>query len=212
MNIKIIPAPLPYTVDELNEKLRRVEGIVNRVQIDVVGRAFNKEVTIGIEALEKVSTALVFDVQLMVREPVRFLNRCDMAGTDRVLAHVEYMKDKQEFVEQAFAMGMEVGLALDLVTPVLELESVIGDLDAVLLMSVPAGKSGQTFDERVVEKIKRLRGMRNDIPICVDGGINTNNIGACVEAGANEFAVGKFLWESGDIAKAIEKLRRAAAQ
>lgn len=208
-DIRIIPAPLPYTVDELNEKLRRVDAFADRVQVDIVGKAFSSKVTIGVEALENIGSGMALDIQLMVREPISFINRCDIAGADRVYGQVEYMKDKIEFVEYVLTLGMQAGLGLDLKTPVEEIEDVISDLDAVLLMSVPAGKSGQKFNSSVLDKVRAIREVRADIPICVDGGIRPKNISACVKVGADEFAVGKFLWESEDIAGAIKELMEA---
>lgn len=204
--IRIIPSILAYTRHEFNEKLERVEAIVDRVQVDIVGKVFSSEVTVGVETLEDISSAVNFDVQLMVENPVGYLNRCDQGGTDRVFGHVEEMKNIGDFIEHALALGMQVGLGVDLLTPISEIEEYIDDLDAVLLMSVPAGKSGQDFDERVLEKILEVRKLNAYIPICIDGGINDKNIGSCVKSGAQEFAVGKFLWESKDINETINLL------
>lgn len=210
MDIRIIPAVLSYDLDEYRTKLGLIEDIVDRVQIDVVGREFSSKTSMGVEALEEVVVGLAVDVQLMVKEPAMFLNRCDIGGVDRVFGHVEYMKDRSSFIGHAFSLGMQVGLAFDLKTPVSEIGGLLGDLDAVLLMSVPAGKSGQIFNEKVLEKIQYIRKLNANIPICVDGGINDKNIGLCVSVGANEFAVGNYLWESKDIKQVIEKLMEVA--
>jgi ribulose-phosphate 3-epimerase len=208
--VQVIPAILTSNADDLAEKIRSVDQLVDRVQIDVVGRVFSSEVSVGIEALEPTDAAVSLDVQLMVREPVSFLNRCDWVGVSRVFGHVEFMRDQQDFIEHAFSLGMEVGLAVDLPTPISMIKRTIEQLDAVLLMAVPAGKSGQKFDRIVLGKIREVSELRPDIPICVDGGINPANIRSCVEAGANEFAVGSYLWESKDIKKALEKLLEAS--
>ena len=207
--VEIIPAILAYSEEDLKDKLGRVEGLVSRAQIDIVGRVFSPDVSVGIETLERLSDGLVLDVQLMVREPVSFLNRCDWGGVDRVFGHVEYMKDQQKFIEHAFALGMQVGLAVDLETPVSKIEKALSQLDAILLMAVAAGKSGQEFDKRVLKKIQQVRAIDSKISICVDGGVNTSNIRLCVDAGANEFAVGSFLWESKDVGERIKALKEA---
>jgi ribulose-phosphate 3-epimerase len=206
MDIKIIPTILPYTVDELLEKMNRIEEDIQRVQVDIIGRAFSSDVTIGVEELEKLSTGVAIDVQLMVRNPITFLTRCEKSGTDRVFGHVEYMEDKYKFVEDAFSLGMQAGLALDLLTPVTNIKEIVAELDAVLLMSVPAGKSGQNFNKSVLNKIIELRELSSDLSICIDGGINPQTIGKCVDSGANEFAVNSFLWESNDIEEAMSLL------
>lgn len=208
-NIEIIPAILTMSTDDLLQKIAQVDGIVDRVQIDVVGRAFSSEVTIGVEALEHLQVAAAVDVHLMVKEPITFLHRCDVGGVQRVFGHVEYMRSQDEFIEHAFSLGMEVGLALDLPTPVSVIERNLSQLDAVLLTAVPAGRSGQTFDELVLHKIRDLHALSPEIPICIDGGITPTTVLPCVEAGAIEFAVGSFLWESKDIDAALRELQEA---
>ena len=205
--IRILPAILSETREDLIKKISQVEGLVDRVQVDIVGRAFSPQPSVGIETLEGVGSGLLLDVQLMVREPVTFLNRCDSIGVERVFGHVEYMQNQEEFIEHAFALGMQVGLALDLLTPVSRIEKVIEQIDALLLMAVPAGKSGQKFDPAVLPKIGEAANFGLDIPICVDGGITPSTIVSCIEAGAREFAVGSYLWQSSDIGKALGELQ-----
>jgi len=210
MEIKIIPAILAYTEEELKEKMEKVDTLVSRVQIDVVEAIFNDKITVDLGILEEISTALVLDAQLMVKDAMQYIKSCEAAGVDRIVAQVEHLNNKEEFIERASAVGMQVGLALDLQTPVAELEKQIHNLDVILLMSVLAGRSSQKFNPGVVEKIKAVRRLRADVPICVDGGIRPENIAACAAAGAEEFAVGSFAWESGDIKKAIVELKEAA--
>ena len=209
-NIRILPAILSETQEELIERISQVEGLVDRVQVDIVGRVFSSRPTVAIEVLETIQTDFLFDIHLMVREPVTFLNRCDAVGVERVFGHVEYMQNQEDFIEHAFALGMQVGLALDLSTPLSTIEKIIEQIDALLLMAVPAGKSGQKFDQAVLPKIREAANFGLDIPICVAGGITPSTIVPCIEAGAREFAVTSFLWQSSDVGKAIEELREAS--
>lgn len=210
--VRIIPAILTSSVDELTEKTSRVAGLVERAQIDIVGRVFSPEVSVGLEAIAGINVQLLVDVQLMVREPVSFLGRCEQIGVERIFGHVEYMRSQEEFIDHASAMDVEVGLAVDLPTPVSRVERNLSQIDALLLMAVPAGKSGQKFDEHVLDKIVAIRSLEPMLPIVVDGGITPSNIGACVERGAMEFAVGSFLWESEDVKKALGELRGAGSR
>lgn len=206
---RIIPAILTASIDELIGRASRVMGLVERIQIDIVGKAFSSEVSVHLEAIPAIDTQFLIDVQLMVREPITFLGRCGQVGIERVFGHVEYMHSQEEFIDYAFALGVEVGLALDLPTPVAHIERSLPQLDAVLLMAVPAGKSGQKFNARVLEKISQVRQLHPTIPIVVDGGIDPDTIGDCIEREATAFAVGHYLWESKDIGRALRKLQGA---
>jgi len=106
-------------------------------------------------------------------------------------------------------------VAIDIATPVSDLDpEVIMSLDAILVMSVPAGFSGQKFDDRVFEKIKKLNKKREEgnlkYKICVDGGVTTDNAEKLVEAGADELFIGKRLFE-GDLKENIEGYRKVVS-
>jgi len=176
MEVKIIPAVQVATVEDLKKRLSEVEGLVERVQIDIVGKEFANNEGIKVEDLIEVGVGVALDVQLMVKEPIKYLNRCDVVGVERVYGHIEQMSDMQEFVSQTTDMGMEVGLALDIHTPVKAIKEVLLYLDGVLLMSVEAGFSGQGFMAEVLDKIEEVRGWEFKGDICVDGGLDKKGV------------------------------------
>ena len=117
---------------------------------------------------------------------------------------------------------MAVGLAYDIDTPLDGLEEVINDLDAVLLMSVPAGAQAREFDERVLAKIKQVRKMNKRIPIVIDGGINEEKMKECLTAEwaeeieedelnrstmGIEFVVGSHLLKAENVEEELNHLR-----
>ena len=147
----------------------------------------------------------------MVKEPNSWVEKSLSGGADRIIGQIEMMDSQEEFVKNVVGAGVGVGLALDIDTPVEEIvEDVMSYLDVVLVMSVPAGFGGQEFDRRALEKIEKLKGLKNSYKysICVDGGINLSNIGEVVTAGADEVCVGKRLYK-GDLRSNIKKLIKA---
>lgn len=220
--IEIIPAILPRNKAELEEKLRLVWGNVNRVQLDIVDGEFAEAKTVGPEVLAEIDTIVRWDVHLMVDKPEEWLGRCVDGGVDRVFGQVERMVDKNKFIADAQSMGMYVGLAYDIDTPLDGFEDVSNDLDAVLLMAVKAGAQGREFDKRVLEKIKLVRKIDKDLPIVVDGGLDMDNIIKSLAAEwaeemaeeelnrsfvGMEFVVGSELWKAEDVLRKLEELR-----
>lgn len=212
--LEIIPAILTNNPQELEDKIRKVEGLVRRIQIDIVDGVFASNKTVSLDAVANIDTSLLLDIQLMTKDPVDWVERAVRAMADRVIGHIEMMSDQMEFVAKVQETGEKIGLAVDLSTPVSALDSlVLNNLDVVLVMSVKAGFGGQEFDESVIGKIKQLDEIRarDDTPfqICVDGGINEENIAKVRQAGADEVVVGHSLF-SGDITERVEVLRKAA--
>jgi ribulose-phosphate 3-epimerase len=154
----------------------------------------------------------LLDYQLMVVEPVNWIEKCLRGQADRIIGHIEHMESQDEFIGKLQEAGVGVGLALDFETPVARIDKhLLGDLDAVLLMSVKAGFGGQEFKREVLEKIEKLKELRGqegaNYKIHVDGGVNGGNIKDVALAGADEVSIGKRIFE-GDLRENIERYMR----
>ncbi len=99
-------------------------------------------------------------------------------------------------------------MALNPETPWQEIKAFVKNLDLVLLMGVNPGRSGQSFREEILPKIKALREFSANLNIEVDGGVKSENIRKIIEAGANILVVGSAIFEARDVKKAIEELRQ----
>jgi len=212
--VEIIPAILTTDINEVREKLARAEGICKRVQIDIIDGVFVQNRTVDPSALEMVETDLALDFHLMTKEPALWVERAVRGGADRVIGQIEKMASQVDFVGKVQSIGLSVGLALDIETPVSDLDpTILGSLDVVLLMAYPAGFGGQPFDARVLTKIEVLDEMRakDDTPfrICVDGGETTSTIDNTHLAGADEVVIGKRIFD-GDLTRNIELFQEAA--
>lgn len=205
---KIVPAILAKDISTFEEEIKRVEGFVTKVQMDVIDGKFIEIETVTPDILLDMDIATEVEAHLMVEEPKEWVERCVAAGVTAVYGQVEKMTDKQTFIAEAAEAGLRVGLAFDLSTPLTGLDEWINLVDGVLLMSVPAGAQGQLFDGRVLEKIKKVRELSPSVLIVVDGGLNAENIKKCLEAGGEkmEFAVGSGIINSGDAESAYRKL------
>lgn len=211
---EIIPSILTDDLEELQEKIRIIgESGLERVQIDIIDPAFAKNKTVDPAVISEIDTNLKLDFHLMTKEPVDWVERTVRAGAERIIGQIEMMADQIDFVGKVQGVGLEAGLAIDLETPPSQIDPVIlGDLDVVLVMSVKAGFGGQEFDRRAISKIEKLdkarRGDQTPFKICVDGGVDEENIAEISQAGADEIIVGKRLFE-GDLEENLRRLQNA---
>jgi ribulose-phosphate 3-epimerase len=102
-------------------------------------------------------------------------------------------------------------LSINPPTPLSSIDAYLSDCDLVLVMSVMAGFGGQKFDPVALEKLRSLSA-RADVSALleVDGGITTETIGSCAEAGAELFVAGSSIIRSRDYTAAVHELRTAA--
>lgn len=211
--MEIIPAILTESKDEVKEKLIELSKVdrqlLRRVQIDVISDVFAKNKTIEVGDLKGMETDFLLDIQLMVPDPESHVDKCVEIGAERVIGHVEQMEDITSFIRKVREVGLEVGLGLDIHTPVKVINDVLSDLDVVLLMSVEAGFGGQEFDEAVYAKIEQLVGLRREknlkFNICVDGGINETNVAELAKLEVDEAAIGKGLWVGKGTGEEVEE-------
>ncbi len=192
---EIIPSPGTQDKDfeAIEKKLLAVKGIARSIHIDVIDGKFAKNTTFSDPApFAKYAKDFVFEVHLMVDEPINYLKPFAQAGFQRFIGQIEKMSDQAEFVAQAQLLG-NAGLAIDLHTGVSAIKVPLGDLDTILVMGVQAGFSGQAFNDDALVKIEELK-EKTDAPIEVDGGINERTIHIVKNLGATRFIATSFVF------------------
>lgn len=202
---ELIPGILEKDFLEIEKKLQIIRPFSRRVHIDILDGKFSESVSFNDPTpFAKYKDDFFMEVHFMVENPVEYVKPFAQAGFKRFLGHVEKMKEVEEFIAEGQIFG-EVGLALDLQTPISSISVPFDNLDCVLLMSVKAGKSGQEFSPQVLEKIRDLRN-KTQIPIEIDGGINEQTIIDAKAEGAQRFVATSFIFKSQDPMEAYEKL------
>ena len=210
--IKIVPAILVKTIEELNERLREVEPYVNRVQIDIMDGKFVPNVTIQPEDMKDFKTNLLKEAHLMVEDNEKYVEDFLNLGFDMIIVHYESCKDILGIVKKVKDRGKKIALAINPPTPLSAIEDYLDNLDMVLIMTVNPGFSGQGFIPEVLPKIRALRSIRKDFDIEVDGGIKLGTVKLTSEAGANIFASCSGIFKQEDKKKAIELMKEEAIE
>ncbi len=171
------------------------------IHIDVMDGAFVPNITFGppvIKAVRKY-TDKVFDVHLMIEEPVRYIKEFAEAGADLITVHYEACTHLDRTIQAIREQGKKAGVVLNPATPVSVLEDILPGLDLVLLMSVNPGFGGQKYIPYVTDKIRRLRKMVDERGLTtlieVDGGVTLDNVDSLIEAGADVFVAGSAVFK-----------------
>ncbi|MGL4403772.1 MAG: ribulose-phosphate 3-epimerase [Fusobacteriaceae bacterium] len=208
--IKIAPSILSADFSRLGEEMKSIEAAgADWAHIDVMDGNFVPNITFGppvIKAIKKNSN-LFFDVHLMIDSPERYLQDFADAGADMITVHAESTVHLHRTIQGIKALGKKAGVSLNPATSPDILKYIIDDLDMVLIMSVNPGFGGQSFIPSALKKIREVRDMHPGIDIQVDGGITDKTIGDCIEAGANIFVAGSYVF-SGDYRERIALLKK----
>ena len=209
--IEIIPAINVDTFDEVMERIKIAEPYVQTIHIDVSDGSFTSHaVWHDASAVSRLVTRAAIEIHYMVDRPENSIEPWLSAPTvKRVIVHEESTRRVGDLIHHAHALGKELGVAIKPQTPWERLEPFLIMADMVQTLAVTPGPSGQQFDERVLEKILKLRQQAPGIPIEVDGGIHSGIAHQCIEAGATRLVVGSSLFTPDmPFAQALEILKR----
>ncbi|NTV79112.1 MAG: ribulose-phosphate 3-epimerase [Clostridiales bacterium] len=203
------PSILSADFSRLGEDIKLLDqGGAKYIHIDVMDGNFVPSISFGFPVIESIRkiTDRVFDVHLMIAAPERYIEQFSKAGADIITFHIEACNSVKETIEAIHALGIKAGISLKPATPIEEVLPYLEMVDMVLLMTVEPGFGGQSYIETSTEKIKKLRHIVDQrqlpVDIEVDGGINKNNIGMIMEAGANVIVSGSAIFK-GDIVENI---------
>lgn len=210
----IAPSLLEADYRQLGRELLRIERAgAEYVHLDIMDGNFVPNLSFGIKMIRGLrdSTNLIFDVHMMVCEPIRFIPQLTEAGADHVTVHIEACEQVRETLEEIRYCGMKAGIALNPESDEGMLsKEVLQAADIVHVMTVYPGREGEMFIPASLKKIRNIRKMLEDYrmekPIETDGNIGFDNVEEVVDAGADIIVSGKALFH-GNLEKNIQRMR-----
>lgn len=216
MNI-LAPSILAADCTRLGEQIEKVkEGGAGYLHIDVMDGHFVPSLSYGmcvVKSLRKIRD-IVFDVHLMVEEPIRVVKEFAKCGADIITVHLEACKDIEATLSEIKNCGCKAGLSIKPGTPVERLMPWLGLADMILVMCVEPGFGGQKYIQGSTRRIREVYDMvaasGRTIDIEADGGINLSNVKAVMEAGANVIVSGSAVFE-GDVLQNTKKIMEIIA-
>ncbi len=201
MNI-LSPSILSADFTVLGEQIAEVDRAGARyIHIDVMDGIFVPSISYGMPVIKSIrkATQRVFDVHLMITDPIRYIEDFAEVGADIITFHLEAAPDVQAVIDKIHSLGKKAGLSIKPGTEVKELEPFLDKVDMILVMTVEPGFGGQSFIPESISRIREVRKMLVEknlsTDVEVDGGIYTENVSAVLEAGANVIVSGSGVFK-----------------
>ncbi len=155
-----------------------------------------------------------FELDLMVADAVENFDIYTKLGAKRIVFHIETVGDLKEFkdflegIDMYMREMMEIGVSVDIKTPLEQIFPLINNIDFVQCMGIDnVGFQGQEFDKKVLENVKTLKEKFPDLIISIDGGVNFETAPALISAGASRLIIGSAIFNTDDIIGAIEEFK-----
>ena len=217
--IKISPSVLSANLAKLADECASIalDG-ADLIHLDVMDGRFVPNITFGAPVIKwaRYATDAIFDVHLMIEDPIRYIEDFAKAGSDIITVHIEACKNVDATIDKIHEFGKKAGLSVKPTTPVDVIYPYLDKIDMALVMTVEPGFGGQGLIKQTLPKVKALkneierRGLK--IPIEVDGGIKADNIAEVASFGASIFVAGSSVFGETDRAKAMARLRMAVKE
>lgn len=202
----VSPSVLSMDYSQMKEQVEALnDSKATWLHFDVMDGHFVPNLTFGPDILKgfRKMTDLVLDVHLMITDPEKYAFKFVEAGADMITFHVEALDNDIErcvkLVNDLKEAGVQAGVVVKPKTDVKIIESLLKEVDMVLVMTVEPGFGGQSFMEDMMPKVEWLDTYRNENELSyrieVDGGINGKTYKTAVEAGSDTLVAGSYVFK-----------------
>ena len=215
MNNSIIaPSVLNANFLNLKDEITAIEkGGAGLVHLDIMDGHFVPNISFGpgISALIGKATTLPLDCHLMISNPELFVEEFARIGSHYITVQAESTWHLDRILNRIRELGAKPAVSINPATPIENIQWILYLVDMVLVMSVNPGFGGQSLIPYCLDKIRKLREMKPNLDIEIDGGIKLDNILDAKKAGANIFVVGSAIFKTDSpettCKKFVEKVR-----
>ena len=218
--MKVVPAILAKTVDELKNPLDKLASHFNTFQIDISDEAFVSQNTLAVEDIAATLMSypqITFDFHLMVFDFGRIINYLRNLTSKIKIGHI-FVHHKAIPPKTLFAPGsgpFVIGLVINPEEEVKQLSTLYSfeEMAAIQIMTVNPGAQGQEFIKESLRKIEQLRLLNYRKEIFIDGGINNKTVPFILSQNypPDVLAVGSFLTHAENLQESIKYLKETLA-
>jgi len=209
--MRIAPSILDADFTNISAEIESLKT-ADRIHLDIMDGHYVPNLSFGPLVLKNADFPIPTEAHLMVERPENFFDMFIGLGVQGITFHIENTGEKKalELLKTLKNHGIRTGISIDGHTePDALSDEILRTADQVLVMSVKAGKGGQSFMPEAAEKIKTLRNRGFEKEIEVDGGVDTEKINLLKNATCDICVVGSFLMKKSptDRASIIQEMQ-----
>lgn len=204
----IAPSLLAADFSVLAKEIEKVKT-ADLLHIDIMDGHFVPNISMGPAVISAIrgKTDLLFDVHLMLQNPIKYIEAFVKAGADIITCHPECDDDFADILAEIERLGVKAGAAVKPATPAEAIYDYADKLYMVTVMTVEPGFGGQQMNPQPLTKIREIKEKFPHIIVEVDGGVNRETVVSCRKAGADVLVAGTAIFAADDPEGEIALLR-----
>jgi len=210
----LAPSLLAADFTRLGDEIQTcIDNDIHWLHCDIMDGHFVPNISYGpfiVDAIRDAAPDAFLDVHLMIENPDQYIEAFANAGANLISVHQETCPHLHRTIQHIKGHDCMAGVVLNPATSVDLLYPILADVDLVLVMSVNPGFGGQSFIESSLQKVYKLKAIREQMNhnylIEVDGGVNSGNCTKLVQKGADVLVAGSSVFKKDDTPAAIKEL------
>lgn len=184
---------------------------VNLLHLDVMdGHAWPK-ITVGAPFLAGLKTDLVKDVHLLVNQPEKHIADFLAAGANIITIHPEHTDEFEKNLELLNTSDALCSVGIYPSTPLEEITPFLDQIDVVFVLAIGPDTGKETFFDRVIERVNKLRMLKPGLVIAIDGAVKKANMADIAAIKPDLIVTGSAAFDGNDAAANISEMNASIA-
>jgi ribulose-phosphate 3-epimerase len=185
---------------------------VQFLHLDVMDGQTWPKITVGAGFLKGLKTDLVKDVHLLVDKPERHIADFVGAGAGVITFQVEHTEDVAATLAQIGEAGVLRGVGIYPTTDFSLVLDHLDQIDAVTVIAIGPDTGKETFFDVVTERVAKLKELKPDLIVAIDGGVKKNNMGDLAKMGSDLIVTGSAVFDGNDASQNIAEMQKSIAE
>lgn len=211
--LRLFPSLIAANPLTIGKVIKKIEPWCDGFHIDIMDNHFVPNLYGSAELINRIAqqTEKTLWIHLMIDQPHTFVTRLSLPIESIISIHIESTNALQTYKEIK-QRGWLTSIAINPLTPIKALDSIVEECDHILIMSVQPGFSGQPFVLESVSKINQLQQLMKiknlKKTIGIDGGITKEKLIELSQLGVSDFVIGHSIFGKKNYVQACQEIKQ----
>lgn len=183
---------------------------VSYIHVDLMDGLYVDEKNFEIDEIINLlqSSKKDLDIHLMTLNPEKYIKELVKLNPKCITFHPDAVEKPKDVINLIKSYNINVGFAINSFIDIDSYETLYGDIDTLLIMSVKAGYGGQKFLSSTYDKLEYINSIKNEYNFLVeiDGGVNKDIYMKLKEYNVDIYVIGSYICMNENFERPLKEL------